>query len=603
MRTQYFTLLRQCGVAAATITSSSFASFSENIAGAALPHLVETPEYPTAEVATGLKALAFECFACRTRIVDTNSLQRITVRSTPLSGARPRPQTDGTASAVATALFVTKPHNVVDSPDRRLFPLVAVPEQTYQRDMFCGHCKRYVGYRLEDEAGQPLDLPGRPAYKLWYKCVDDSAAGPSMVLNTVTDKFLHKAKCVGSALSLVDEAPYRDLLKILPPPPPVRAEPPTSLERTARVSQATSSDLKLVDAIASQARDEIALATARVEQGEYYMRAMAPEEGDPHRKGLQARKKDAKISPAKHVDGVRDSQFISASGDLGVVLLWTLPYGLPVVIVPRFALRTGTTINKPDAVLEAIELSADVDNNKSKRLLPLAQSSAEALVVGAVDEAAVEEVRSHIHKVTLGPEFPPSHGATGDTGDSVSFPATVHDWSGLEPVAIPASDGDDRQALLQTAFGDRTASDYFARRGVIGLARPGSTEPAFLLFRMTPNGLPGLPLPEAGTPGPDRVNRQKAWLRGALEAGGKQLRDARAEVVDSAANSPDFPIAYYELDYRLWQQRVVFPSLNGYVVERVPVLLVPWRRGALAAGIKLCDIKGKHVPRRDTSRD
>lgn len=567
-------------------------------------HLVETPENPSDEVAAKLRALAFACVVCGTRIVETETLEAITVRTTWFARATPDPDGSAIVSAIATGLFVTVPHNVVESKDRARSLLPDVPDKidTYQRDLLCAHCGSYVGYRLETEDGQLQRSAPRRPLKLWYQCGDDSEVCPAITLQLVTAECMHAAKRLGPVLTLVDDAPYHELRHILPPPVPVRPDPPDSLERTARMMKAAANGSKEFVLISSQARDALATVRTHSEQGEKIMRALAQDEADPHRNGLQACNKDAKISPAEHVDGERDSQYISGSEVLGVVLMWALPYGNPVIIVPRFAMKQGATIIHSDAVLDDLELVADEDMNLSKRLLPLAQSSAEPLLRGDVHNAAVEEVRMHVHRVTLGPVCLPAPELPAAAGDAPSFPTTLHHWAALQTVSIPDSDGDDREALLQSAFVGRPARDYFARRGVIGLRRHGCAEPAYLLVRMTPNGLQGLPLPDPGRRGTFGL----ISLSGRRNGSAWRWRPAAVSFVTRGPKWCDPEL--YPLTCRLlttsWTTDCgssgwsFLPSLHGYVVERVPVLLVPWRSSALAAGIKLCEIKGKDVPKR-----
>lgn len=547
--------------------------------------LRETPLCVTADspLAVALAQLAFRCGVCGAASLPPGSVQRITVRHTPLK----RFDAGGTAgSAVGTGVFAHAAAHVVPAGVTTAFAPHSTnfAEPAYARDLTCAGCGAYLGYRLETAAGAPIvGTDGRPPYKLWARCeeVPPPAGGGARPV-------LHAAKCAAGATPMVVTSAdaWARVAALLPSSegaPAVGEPPPDAVERTAKLQRQPHA----ADKVAPFVRAALLRAVDACEAGGCLVRTLAPDDVDPHHRGLVARDPSARrVSPALHVRGERLTPFISTTTDLSVALPWALPYGEAAVVVPAWAEHTGSVIIPPESVLASLRRTdglpleqsgarPDVASFADTRafLTTRVEASREALVASGVDATSVEMLRSQVTRVAAGPTFgaaPPRDGGA-PARTAASYPATAADFCALVRVDIP---GDAREE-----FDGRTPHEYFSRRATLALARAGERTPSFLLVRMTPNTLPRRLLDDC-----DRVDErlgkvqaQLARLDRVLAAGGAQLRAAQADCADAA---------YYELDVKLTQQRVVFPSLNAATVGRVGVLLIPWSPNAVAGAVR-----------------
>ena len=572
--------------------------------------LQETPEHPSLEVARSLHALSFRCAECGTPIIPPDGVQRITVRPTPIKGSED--------VVMATGIFTERATNITYSENRRPFHVhqTDFAEQPYLRQVFCAGCKKQVGYRLEDGHGEPMwGNRGRPPFKFWYESTSDTSAQITKPVGNEKEKaprqplvgFLHTAQ-VKSTLCLDDDAAWEAVERLLVdlPPPQRSLEPPTALERTGHyVLRKNDGSAFSLEQLGELTRKELLRAQKACERGDCFLRSLAYEEDDPHWFGLRARNPAAQLSVAEHVAGVRDSPYISLSADLSVPLSWALPYGMPVIIVPRWA---STTILDPSALEKNLKWATDSDDESDDhataaqaskpRVIHLAQRSAESCAVGAVDISAVEKLSSGVVAVASGPTILPSPATTElpDIALGRGFPLTARHFQQLSRVPVPGSDKLDFEGKGEL----RTPADYFSRRSVIALAGPGSSEPSYLLLRMTPNGL-ALEDSDASilSSSISAVKAQKERLARTMAGGAQQLQRAQHELC--AQSSPHSrhcgDVAFYELDVSLSQQRVVMPSLHDYKVGKVPVLLVRWGPDAVSVAAELCRHKATGVPR------
>lgn len=598
---------------AAVATTAAMTAFNATTLG-----LRETPLRPSAEVASLISDLSFRCASCGNAILPAGSVQRITVRMTPLR------RHGSKREARSTGLFAHSADGVALSEEASAFPphLSNFREPAFSRDVRCGRCDRYLGYRIENAGGELMSgIDGRPPYKLWQKCgelaegsapAEESSSGAA-VGSVSKAPHLHNAKCPANAqpLSLDSIMAWEALEARLPPEPAsassLRAIAPNGVERTTRLlegGRVPPNAKAHVDFL----RKETARAVAACEAGKCLLRTLSFTEADPHHAGLAPRNpSNVRVSPASHVRGERESPYISLSRNLSDSLPWALPYGRSVIVVPRWAEHTGAGIISPERVQESIRDTDGLPVTKgpptapgeetSGRLLRHAAQSTEALIKGHVSESTVELINAAVSNVAAGPIFSAAaaSGAASttatearvETASSFHYPGSADEFRAMAEVAMP-------QGEPRADMGGRTPADYLARRGVIALGRPGKPEPSFLLVRMTPNKLPdekfasitdqvpsdgggGAPAADtAQTPAttapaatsPSVVQQQKERLGRVLAAGGRQLRFASADCTDCA---------YYELDVDLSQpQRLVFPSLHDYTVERVGVVLIPW---------------------------
>lgn len=397
--------------------------------------LRETPPglLRTDEQAAAMAGVSFACAHCGRTLVPRGGLWRITVRPTPAAAETLEGPVRRKRYATCTAAFATAvADGTAVAPTRRRF--LVHPENfsapVYARDLHCGGCGRYLGYRVEDEGGtRPVTgLDGRPPYKLFLHCgalrdtweppaavaADGGAPGALAAAPAVPAAPWNPAKLTGTAAVLEDAAAWDAVAALLPPVTAAELErlaaaaPPDGLERTARLLEpARWAKHPSAAAAAAEARPaefvlrELEAARADCERGVCLLRSLAPTEEDaashPHVAGLAPRNPAARTTVAHHVDGVRDSRYVSLSADLSVPLAWALPYGTPVVVVPRWAMRSGATILSPQQVLEHLRPSSynygGEDDPEVLRLIADATASAETLAVGPVPMPAVEALR------------------------------------------------------------------------------------------------------------------------------------------------------------------------------------------------------------------
>ena len=626
--------------------------------------LRETPAPPVGELGAALAGVAFACAHCGRTIIPQGALWRVTVRATPDAAETPRPphgeaktpavqnaagpqnSTEGLLRprrvAMCTAAFATAlADGMRTAANCSLFRVHDhnFSGPTYARDVHCGGCHRYLGYRLEDAEGALVTgRDGRPPFKVLVECgplrdvatpaeqaTTSAARGPAAMAEHSSVQW-NPAKLTGTAAVLVDARAWDAVAALLPPLTPTElrdhqtAAPPNGLERTARLLESIRRGKRAADASAAAEAHpaeyvmrELKAARDECEAGSFLMRSLAaPEESPeshPHVVGLRPRDPRALASVSDHVRGERASPYISLSADLSVPLSWALPYGTPAIIVPRWAVRTGGAFMLQDGVRRNILFGGEGENDSEvQHLLGRAAASEEVLAIGPVAMPAVEALRTTVCRVAAGPSMSPSPAeAAASLGELVTatptfphFPKSALDFASLIPAPFP-----DTYPLPQPRPGEETraASDYFARGDVMALGRlPSSVgsgppaEPEFLLVRMRPNFMPPASGSAAAAPrgsasaaaahagsDPPRsvVSAQLERLRAVLDAGSRQLLSVRR------AAGADAVAAYYELDVRLSQQRVVFPSLHELVIERVPVLLIPWGRDAVAVAQRI----------------
>jgi hypothetical protein len=247
------------------------------------------------------------------------------------------------------------------------------------------------------------------------------------------------------------------------------------------------------------------------------------------------------------------TRFVSGTSDASMALLWALPFGRVVVVAPALADLVGARVLSHEELLAAIASEVTHGDADRDRAALYASRACEALVEGSVGSPAVEPVRSRVVGVH-GPRFTTAQ----DQPDF--FPAEAHEFRQLAvmqepPVSLPPDSG--CSVLAHSADPSR---------------------PAYILVRMSRNSID-----VRGSAAPQR-------MQAALEAGRAQLWGALLELHRSGAISEGAAAAYYELDVRLSQERVVSTSVPDRV-ERLPVLLVRWEPGAQGVVSALCRIK------------
>jgi hypothetical protein len=547
-------------------------------------HLIETPDIDKSSTILNekLKDLSFKCSNCCLLVASTGGLLRITVKITRIQ----KTPTSPTSLVTATGLFFNDPtclSGVTDGTDSRFFKLAALrpaeyPIETYEQDLNCLRCGLYIGYKLVDKKGKLLQLINRPSYKLWFFCNYEKEDEKEAV---------HHAKCrLGSSLSFVDESKWENMkpiLEKLKESEPVKINSkPTGLEDTRDLTNPSDRNNST-----ESIREEMLDINRACEEGHFFMRSISQEEEDIHNKGITARDCSADITPLEHVVGERKSQYISLSNDFSVVLPWVLPFGRSIIVVPKWALSTGTDIIIPEELKKLIS-----NNNRAQNLVEL---SKEFLAKLFIDPKAIEPIANDVIDIT-GPSF------SLDIIDDGNFPKNVDELNSLRVMKIPPVDGGlvpdfplssrINPAQKLQPHPKRTAEDYFARRSVIALGKPNHTVPSYLLVRMTPNAIS---VPTRGNVNTFTVfESQSESLKTRLAAGGKQLKNARDVVCSSG--KVNIPVAYYELTVKLKQEdRLVFSSLSRFLVQNVPILLIQWRPDALITAKLICDAKSKDI--------
>ena len=589
---------------------SGFASATQMMAEQ--PRLVETPRVgpgvghtPTS---TALKTLSFECAKCGELVVPSGSTEAISVRLTP-EGESPVQTVASTPRVWQDSVFTSSLRDsgvthgeVIPSS---IFRSKGGPfTDACQRALLCAGCGIEVGYTMLDSSGALLSAVGRPPYKLVY--YKDGR---------------------GFVLRLVDEAPW-DAMKAAIPPAPSTPEH-RHLEHSLEI-------LKLPPDHPTAAERLHDLYSKQMADGRVMVRSSAPHEMIGGR-GLVAADENplSPMDPAAHVRNNSSatrvpSPYISATEDLSVGLLWTLPFGKLTVISPLLAERLEVTLIPNAELIALIEgiatndtgvvlpaktaaggggdtacssidgapLAGDVAVDHSTTLLR-AWRAKETLIRTGVGPAAVEEARSSILGIPVGPLFVLS--GLERTGGN--------EWGGVDPLS-KLRDGEcckDSRRLFPysvEAFAELVAVPHppgFSPSPDSAIsvlaARADRTTPLYILVRMSRNALSDSTAPHAPL----------LALADALVEGRVQLRRAVAQFVreeglgggeefplggaGAAAHPPSPPVAYYEVDVRLWQDRELLPALPGSVCG-VPLLLLPWGcPGAQAAAERLYKLK------------
>lgn len=234
---------------------------------------------------------------------------------------------------------------------------------------------------------------------------------------------------------------------------------------------------------------------------------------------------------------------------------------------------------------------------------------------GVIPSAAIERVVPTIVG-SSGPHFAPAGAGAGGAA-ATALPTSSLDWSALSlceydlsqltPFGCPAGLGAD------------WGMSWLARAGPPGSAGSDSTSvPAFLLVRMSRNalsdslGLQGEPAAHGSgrQPGEGGAGAARLTMDAALLEGREQLRRVQKEfnkwlpaatvvdtrsVTQTGSGSTATPIAYYELDVELVQDRQVANAIPR-VVRGVPVLVLPFGPASLSDAERIYKLKKGGTP-------
>ena len=608
-------------------------------------HLDETPPPSAVDAASAaqLARLAARCAGCGTLLVPAGAVRRLTQRLTPLGPTR---------SALVSSVFSNGVENVVCSSDASPCPArdaqAVRSEPLFQRGLSCAGCGRRVGYQLEDVRGAVYRGPRTEPFKLWYFC----GAPTEIPRGRAPHEYWPGSLAPGQLLELAQRAPYDELVRVMAAAASgytaaaaarTAMGPPSAVERTARLLPAGArGDTWQLSALTHA---QLVRARAACDAGSCLLRSLPRAWGEedgalgPHVAGLAPRNAHSRASRREHVGGERDSPFTSASESAAVVLAWALPFGRAAIIVPGWAVQQGASITGHAALLAELAPSGTdgAHGQPPPREAELAARSREALIHGHVDAAAVESVHASLSRLSAGPILslaPPQLVPLADTRASpqggasgaapfaspapeaaVRLPISIEALRALRPVQFPGAprvwstsaehDGGGSAAPL------RSPDDFFARRSVVALAPAGTAAPTFVAVGMTVNAIleePSPPMAGAASKGGVQweaaatgdVASQLLGLRGILAAGARQLAAAQHHV---CVQHGDCTVALYEVDVELHQERVVCPALHQRVVARVPLLLLPWSPRATETALRLCQHKGRGVPRRGAGAD
>ena len=493
------------------------------------PKRLRESEEPSVETRLVIKALyrtSFACYRCNTLIVPESSVTRFTVRQTPEgeSTVQVKPHT---AMVEQDSIFCEKvDRSGVRFMENNIYsPILDIknkyPRTPFARTICCAKCDLQVGYRVEDEAGSPMELDRegdtRPPYKLvYYKF------GRGFVLRPMDPAMLTKA------LLLIPEKPLAPAVK--------------TFEKTVDNANLWK-HLPNFDDKEPSYKDIISISNEKLNAGLRSVALRSLRKGEETVAGIHAKDPESNASPMEHVEHGSNpntrTPYISFTADPGIALLWALPFGQVTLMSTQLAAGVGTSILSNDNLLlqfREVKGDAYVWAKRDKELL--AHSHVPPL---ALEPLLVRMTQSR------GPDFFDfKHKASATTVKFLTNNNNIKVWDELKPVHAD---------MIPTQLNH-------ANRNVVLLTGEDATvsgSPMFALIRIARNYLP---------------SDTSQSLHDAIQNGRTQLEKVRRTFYEEHPTTTAL-IVYYEFDFFLEQKRKVTEQLPS-VLERVPVLLYVW---------------------------